>query len=286
MAAKFPIITIVGPTASGKSKLAIELCEKFRGEIICADSRTIYNGMDIGTAKPTEADRQRVRHHCLDLAKPTEKFSAADFKSCAEASLTDILGRGKVPFIVGGSGLYIDAVIYNYDFPPRKKDDEVRNMSLEELQQLAVKKGIKVPEQTFLNKRHLTGLILRNGLVGKRELKPGVLQIGITKDREQLLGAIDKRVEDMVQTGFIEEVKSLLEKYGDSVPAFAAPGYQPFIDYLQGQINFEEAKALFKRNDKQLAKRQITWFKRNKDIHWVRTYDNAEQLIAEILDNF
>lgn len=159
-----PIITIVGQTATGKSKAAIELAERFDGEIICADSRTIYKCMDIGTAKPSAEDRTRVPHHGLDLIDPNQNFSAYDFQQYAKVKIAEIKARGHVPFVVGGTGLYVDGLLYEYSFGPvvdKKKRAELANKSLQDLQQLAEKIGLTESDVSFNNRRHLSRAIER-----------------------------------------------------------------------------------------------------------------------------
>lgn len=237
---RFPLIVIVGETASGKTALGIELAQKFDGEIICADSRTVYKHMDIGTAKPTKAEQRRVRHHLIDLVEPNEKYNAARFKKDALAAIANISGRGKVPIMVGGTGLYIDAVIFDYDF-------DSKTMS---------------------------------------ELLPNTLVIGIKRDRDDLKERISKRVDEMVAAGLVEEIKDVANKYGWQNEAMKSTSYRAFEQYIKGVISLEEAKRQFIRNDILFAKRQRTWFKRNKSIHWVNNSVDAVELATTFLSKF
>lgn len=234
------VLVIVGSTASGKSALALQLAEQVGGEIICADSRTVYKGMDIGTAKPTAQERAAVPHHLLDVVEPDEPFTAADFKRLAQAAIHEIHGRNRLPIIVGGSGLYIDALLFDYGF------------------------SSALAARDPLNPRHLNKSEPRQ----QRPLRPHTLVIGLDVPREQLKTRIEKRVEVMLEAGFIDEIKGLVADYPDS-KALLAPGYKAFTEYLTGRLSLDEAKALFARNDYQLAKRQMTWFRRNKSIHWL-----------------
>lgn len=277
------IIAIAGPTASGKSALAMELAKKFNGEIICADSRTIYRGMDLGTAKPSAIDRQEVAHHCLDLVNPDEAYSVANFKKEADKSLREVISRGRTPFIVGGSGLYIDAILYDFEFTDYARS-EVIGLSLAELQEIALWRGFKPSAETWTNQRHLAGFIRRNGVQHqKSKLSSNVLFLGLNCSIELLSERIERRVEAMFEDGLVDEVKSLLKKWDKNAPGFLTPGYIPIIEYVDGKISIDEAKRLFILRDRQLAKRQMTWFKRNKDIQWVANQEEAEQIIKEKL---
>lgn len=247
------LVVIVGQTASGKSALAMKLARHFKGEIICADSRTVYKGMDIGTAKPTKADRKMVKHHLLDVVKPDQRFTAADFKQRANKAIDAIIAVDKLPIMVGGTGLYIDAVLYDYGFSDSAKRDP-------------------------LNPRHAV-----KGSGTSKPLRPNTLIIGMEVDQENLKQRIAKRVDEMVEEDFSEEVNKLLEDYDESLSAFNAPGYRPFIDFVNNRLTLGEAKQKFIQNDLQLAKRQKTWFKRNKSIHWVSSPLEAVALTTTFL---
>ncbi len=281
-----PLIVIVGETASGKSALAMKIAERFGGEIICADSRTIYKGMDIGTAKPSTEDRARVPHRLLDVVAPNEAFGAADFKRLASAAIEDIAARGKVPLLVGGSGLYVDAVVYDFQF--REPSDPVRRealqkLSIEELQSSLRKAGIPLPENAR-NPRHLVRALETDGQEPTRgELRPNTLLLGLSIEREVLKENVARRIEQMFVTGFVDEVRMLVAKYGVSTQALQAPGYKEILDYLDGRMSLNEAKAGVMRGHLQLAKRQRTWFKRNKSIHWCKT-DEVVDLVTTFLN--
>lgn len=234
------LLVVVGPTASGKSALAMELAERLNGELICADSRTVYKGMNIGTAKPSQADQKRVLHHLLDVVEPDQDFTVADFKKLAKAAIENIQSRGKLPIMVGGSGLYIDAVLFNFEF---SSDAATRD------------------EQ---NPRHLS----KNEPRVRQELRPHTLIIGLDVARDELKNRISTRIGQMVADGFVDEAKQLQADYPGS-KALLTPGYKAFLEHITGHISLEEAKALFIKNDYQLSKRQMTWFRRNKSIHWL-----------------
>ncbi|HUS25738.1 MAG TPA: tRNA (adenosine(37)-N6)-dimethylallyltransferase MiaA [Nevskiaceae bacterium] len=282
-----PLIVILGPTASGKSALALELAQQFNGEIIAADSRTVYKGMDIGTAKPTRAEQQEIGHHLLDVVRPDQAFTVSDFQKQANQAIAGIHGRGKVPFLVGGSGLYIDAVIYNFRFRRPANPEErlkLNRLSVDELQALLQEQNIPLPIN-YRNPRHLIRSLETRGEAQYRsELRKNTLVIGIDTNREQLLAKISQRVDAMVHNGFVPELKALVQQYGWEAPALQAPGYRAFRDYLAGSITLDEAKQRFVANDMQLAKRQRTWFRRNKDIHWICKKAEAVDLITTLLN--
>lgn len=282
-----PLIAIVGETASGKTALAIELAERFDGEIICADSRTAYRDLDIGTAKPTDEERQRVPHHLLDVVNPDEAFSAADFKRLAQEAIDDISMRGKVPLLVGGTGLYIDAVLFDYSFSmpaDAHERERLQALTIEELQSEIEACGIPMPENDR-NHRYLVRALETGGT--SREHKPlrqNTLVLGLRIDREVLRQKITRRVDAMVAAGFVQEVQNAAAKYGWDAPGLRATGYKAFRAYLEGTSTLEEAKEQFVRNDMQLAKRQRTWFKRNKSIHWVDQQAQAVDLATTLLN--
>ena len=248
------IIVIVGPTASGKSALAMRLAEAFNGEIIAADSRTVYKGMDIGTAKPTKTEQAKIPHHLLNLIEPDQKFSAGQFKKCAERVITDIQKRGRLPIVVGGTGLYIDSLIFDYQFDPD---------------------GGRDPR----NPRHR----LKKFNTDQR-LRPGVVVIGLQPTTTNHQSQIERRIERMLEQGLIDEVVNLAQKYPSDLEAFKAPGYQPFWQYVNGQIDLETAKQLFIQADLKLAKKQRTWFKRNPHIRWFGSPKQAYGFIAKTFE--
>ncbi len=284
-----PLIVIVGETASGKSDLAISLAERFNGEVICADSRTVYRGMDIGTAKPTPEDRKRVPHHLLDVVSPDEQFTVADFKRLAVEAIDEISGRQKLPILVGGSGLYVDAVIYDFEFLP-KADEEQREMlsrlSVEELQRLVRERGLSMPKNDR-NPRHLIRVLETGGKQASRgQLRENTLILGLCLSRDALKERIVHRVERMVEQGLVDEVRSLVEQYGEGARALEAPGYKALKEYLAGRTSLEEAQRLFIKNDLSLAKRQRTWFRRNKSIHYIGSLEDAVGIVTTFLNKY
>lgn len=285
-----PLLVIVGETASGKSELAMRLAEMFGGELICADSRTVYKDMDVGTAKPTAADRARVPHFGLDLVAPDEPFTVADFKVYANQAIDGIVDRGRLPVMVGGTGLYVDAVLYDYSFRAPAEPalrQQLQNMTVGQLQERLTEEGLPLPGNAQ-NPRHLIRAIETGGQGDEAgPLRENTLIVGLSPDREVLRRRIEDRVEAMVAEGFVDEVTRLAETYGWEAPAMQAPGYKAFRQYLAGTISLEEAKALFIRNDMNLAKRQRTWFRRNKSIHWLPTgeeYEKSVELITTLMN--
>ncbi len=249
------LLVVVGPTASGKSSLAMEMAKICDGEIICADSRTVYKGLDIGTAKPSMQDRNKVPHHLLDVVQPDENFTVADFKQLAEKVIVDIQARGKLPILVGGSGLYIDAVLFDYKFAD----------------------GIS--ERDASNPRHLS----KDAPRIRSEIRDDALAVGISVERQLLKERITKRIDAMLETGFLNEVRVVQENYPTS-KALLAPGYKAFAEHINGRISMDEAKALFIKNDYNLAKRQMTWFKRNQNIHWLNNQSTYIKDTLELLN--
>lgn len=281
-----PLVVIVGPTASGKSSLAVRLAERFDGEIICADSRTIYKGMDIGTAKPSKEDQLRVRHWGLDLVDPNESFSAADFKEYAVRKIMDIRRRGKVPFLVGGSGLYVDAVIYDYEFPERQESADrtyYESLTLEKLYEYCNSRNIKLPEN-YKNKRYVVNNIIRNGSTPKRRSTPmdNSIIVGIATDKAVLRKRIEARIDEIFNAGVLEEASKLASSYGWGSEAMTGNIYPVARAYLAHEYSLEEAKSKSVTLDWRLAKRQLTWLRRNEHIRWF-SLDGAYTYCARAL---
>ena len=281
-----PLVVIAGPTASGKTGLAISLAERFNGEIICADSRTIYRGMDVGTAKPTANDQARVPHWGVDLVEPGDRFTAADFKEYANAKIADIRNRQKIPFLVGGTGLYIDSVIFNFQFGLRP-DEQVRyefeQMSIEQLQDYCVKHNIKLPENSQ-NKRYIIRAIELEGLQLKRRATPvnNTIVVGIATSISTLHSRIRDRSEQIFENDVVKEAMILGKKYGWSSEAMTGNIYPIAREFLEGNISRDELVERFMASDRQLAKRQMTWLRRNEHLLWV-DLPSAEQYLVDQL---
>jgi tRNA dimethylallyltransferase len=288
--ARQPLVVIIGPTGSGKTAAAVELAKLYHGEIICADSRTIYNDLNIGTAKPTLEEQQGIPHHGLDLIDPDQHYSAAEFKRFAERTVKDIRARGKLPIMAGGTGLYVDGYIYDFSFAPLPEPAlraELEAMDLEQLQARARQRGIVETDVDFNNPRHLGRAVERGSAPRTRgPLPAGTLLLGLQIEREQLRGRITKRVDTMFASGLIEEVQNIIAEYGADAPGMLAPGYKAVSAYLNDKLSLEEAKRLFIRSDMHLAKRQMTWFRRNPDIIWCSSTEQVNDYVSGFLDKF
>lgn len=281
-----PLVVIVGPTASGKTALAVDLARRYGGEIICADSRTIYRGMDIGTAKPTIEERGKVPHWGLDLVDPGERFTAADFQQYANEKISDIRGRGKVPFLVGGTGLYVDGVLFDYQYGKNydvKKRTMFEKWSLEELKNYCSENNIKLPENDK-NKRYVIRAIEQNGLNDRRNRKPisNSIIVGIATEKDLLRTRIEHRSEQIFTDGIVDEAKKLGKMYGWDSEAMTGNIYPIVRKYIQGELSLDEAKNLFMIRDRQLAKRQLTWFRRNPYIKWLSLMEAEEFLVRAL----
>ncbi|MBI2589193.1 tRNA (adenosine(37)-N6)-dimethylallyltransferase MiaA [Candidatus Saccharibacteria bacterium] len=276
---KCQLLTIVGPTASGKSALALQIAKEFNGEIVAADSRTIYKGMDIGTAKPSAEDRRKIRHFGLDLIEPGESFNAHKFKIYAECKIADIVRRGKLPILVGGTGLYVDGVVFDFGFLPKagaRLRQQLESMSVERLQAKITQFGYKMPENRQ-NKRHLIRTIETQGRSGSSSPKPnvGTMIIGLKLPDGELKQRIAKRAHANFD-GLVEETKTLVSQYGE--PKLKKTGGIPYLtalDYLAGELNHNQAIEQIIAAEWQYARRQKTWFKRNPFIKWFSSADEA-----------
>ncbi len=283
-----PLIVIVGETASGKSTLAMELALAFEGEIICADSWTVYRGFDIGTAKPTAADRSKVPHHLLDVADPAEGFSAAVFQRLALATIADISARGKLPIMVGGTGLYIDSVLYDYGFLP-PSDPELRAqlnaMTLEQVLARAGELELDTAGIDLRNKRRVIRLIENNGVrPGKRELRKNTLVIGTAIGHEQLQRRITARLDSMLAGGLEAEAHGLAERYGWDAESMKGIGYREWREYFAGQQTVEQTRERIIKASMDLAKRQRTWLKPNESIQWISDRSKAVEFVTTFLN--
>lgn len=270
---KTPLIVIVGPTASGKTSLAINLAEIYGGEIICADSRTVYKNMDIGTAKPSYEDCQRVPHWGIDLVYPYEYFSAAEFKQYALKKIEDIRSRNKIPFLVGGTGLYIDAIVFDYKFGNKsdvKKRTLLEKLTIEELWEYCSKNNIELPDN-YNNKRYVIRCIEQGGINNSRkvEINNNIIVVGISTNRDNLRKRIKDRIEQFFDNNVVEEAKILGKIYGWDNRAMSGNIYPILHKYIDNEISIEEAKVEIFYRDWHLAKRQMTWFRRNKNIEWL-----------------
>lgn len=290
MATKLPIIVIVGPTASGKTSLAIDLAQAYNGEVICADSRTVYNGMDIGTAKPTVDEQAGVPHWGLDLVLPTERYTAADFKQYASSKIAEIRAKKRLPIIVGGTGLYIDALIFDYEFPrpmTAGEREKFEHMTMAELIQYCVKNNISLPEDDK-NKRRLLRTINDPSSSYGRKASPidDIIIVGIATDKTTLASRIVARTEHMFDNGVVEEATLLGEKYGWNAEAMTSNVYRVIRKHLEGELNLNETMDIFTTRDQQLAKRQMTWFRRNAFIEWCQLTEASTYVVQRLATEY
>ncbi len=282
-----PLVVIVGPTAVGKTEIAIQLAERLDGEIVSADSRLFYRGMDIGTAKPTTDEYNRVPHHMIDVAEPDEEWNLAVFQRAAQTAITEIHSRGHLPFLVGGTGQYIYALVEGWQIPESKPDTELRSI-LENWAELIGPEGLherlsvldpnaasRIDYRNLRRSIRALEVILRTGRRFSDQAKRGrspyrTLLVGLSRPRSELYARIDARIESMLAEGFEDEVKVLLQKgYDPDLPNFSAIGYRQMIAYVKGEISLEEAIILMKRNTRQFVRRQGNWFKEpDPKIHW------------------
>lgn len=283
---KIPLVVILGPTASGKTRLAIEVAKKFSGEIICADSRTVYRGMDIATAKPSSTEQSSVKHWALDIADVNERFTVSDFKEYADKKIDEIRKRGHVPFLVGGTGLYADAVMFDYEFGP-KVDEQLRtklqHMSLQELYEYCNEYKINLPEN-FKNKRYVIRNIENQGIKksSRSKLRYRSIVVGITTSKSSLVNNIHTRIEQQLENGVIDEAIELGKKYGWKHEAMKSNIYRIIKLYLNNEILFDDLKNKAETLDWRLAKRQLTWLRRNSFIQWM-SIENANKYLSEQL---
>ena len=282
------VIFILGPTASGKTSVAIELAKRIGGEIISADSRAFYTGMDIATAKPSIKERQGIKHWGIDLINPGKKYSIAEFKVYCEEKIADIKSRRLIPIVVGGSGLYADSVIFNYDLKSRKpKEDDadakLQKLSVFELQELIKKKGIGFPEN-YKNKRYLIRWLENNGEMGedRDEINPDYLVFGVYTKRNELKERIKLRIDKLFNQELIDEYINLNNAYPGALESITTNYYPIIKRYLNKEIDLNEAKELAYYADWHLAKRQLTWLKRNKYIKWYKKDEIVDQIEASI----
>lgn len=275
------VIAVVGATASGKTSYAIELAKKINGEIISADSRLVYKGMDIGTAKPTIDEMQEITHYMIDVVEPEYNYSVGLYVKEAKKHITDIISRGKVPIVVGGTGLYFRVLLENYDLPDVKPDYELRkelsSYSYEELLEMLTKLDEKAANSVEKNdKKKLIRYIEIIKLAGKpldlvrgvKEKEFNVEWVGLNFPREILYDRINKRVDLMIEQGLIDETKKLLQKHGRISNITDTIGYREVLSYLDGELSLDEAKDKLKQNTRNYAKRQLTWFRKNEQINW------------------
>ena len=299
------VIVICGPTASGKTKLSIELANKINGEIVSCDSMQIYKDMNIGTAKPTFEEMQGIKHYLIDFISPDKRYSVAEYKIDAEKAIEEILNKGKIPIVVGGTGLYIDTIIYGIEYPKIEFDDKYRK----ELEEREKKEGlIKLYEEakqideeaikkiSINDKKRILRILEIYHATGKNKTEQEIISrekgpkfdykvFAINMDREKLYERINKRVDIMIDNGLIDEVKKLLNKYKEFPTAMQGLGYKEVKEYLENKISKEEMIEKIKQESRRYAKRQITWFKKNKQTIWINGLNKIEDNINLIINS-
>lgn len=285
---RLPLIVIVGPTASGKTSLAIQLAKKYRGEIICADSRTVYRGMNIGTAKPSLEEQQEVSHWGLDLVDPGDSFSVSQFKGYTRQKIKEIRSRGNIPFLVGGTGLYIDSVIFDFQFGAKyskEKRANLQEMTISELQQYCVNHDVALPENSK-NKRYLIRAIERAGKKpsGLEVPLSNTIVVGITTGKQLLRQRITDRAKKMFKDGVVEETIGLANNAGWCNEAMTGNVYPIIKKLIEKEIDEDQAIREFIVSDVNLVKRQLTWFRRNPFIEWGDIH-SCEQYLSRVLDS-
>lgn len=293
------LIAITGPSSSGKTALAVSLAKELNGEIISVDSRQIYKGLDIGSAKPTLEEREGIPHYMMDIIEVTESYTVADFCDGAKVLINDIISRGKLPILAGGTGLYFRTLLQDFDLPRVAPNEELRaeldKKSTQELYNMLLEKDYDIAQKIHFNNKVkiiralevcITLGIPMSKAQKKKESNYNTLWFALnTEDREFLYDRINKRVDIMLSQGLEEEAKSLFEKYGENNILMNTIGYQELYPYFNGESDFETAVELLKQNTRRYAKRQISWFNANKDINWFDIkLKTKEQILKEIIN--
>jgi len=297
-----PLLILLGPTAVGKTETALQLAERLGGEIVSADSRTFYRGMDIGTAKPTPEERARVPHHLIDLADPDERWSLAAFQKAAYRAIDGIQARGRLPILVGGTGQYVQAITQGWIIPQQEPDARLRD-ALERwamdiggerlhagLAKLDPGAAANIDWHNVRRTVRALEVIFSTGQRFSDQRERGnaryrILQVGLIRPRPELYARIDARIERMIDAGWVEEVRALLARgFSPDLPSLSAIGYREIVRHLQGALSLEEAVLLMKRNTRQFVRRQANWFKADDPaIRWFEAGPGVEDEIIKYL---
>ncbi len=300
---KNKVIVICGPTASGKTALSIELAKQIHGEIVSCDSMQIYKDMNIGTAKPTIQEMQGIKHYLIGYVSPEKRYSVADYKRDAKNAIKEIIEKDKMPIIVGGTGLYLDSLIYEIEYQEIELDEEYRKnlekeveeQGLDRLYERAKQIDAKAVEKISPNDKkrilrileiyHATGKTKTEQEIEsrKKEVEYDYKVYALNWDREKLYDRINKRVDIMIEQGLIEEVKQILDKYDTFPTAMQGLGYKEVVDYLKGNLTKEEMIEKIKMETRRYAKRQLTWFRKNKQTIWLNAENKIQDNINIIL---
>ena len=298
------IIVICGPTASGKTALSIQLAKKINGEIVSADSMQIYDEMDIGTAKPTIEEMEGVKHYLIGNVSPEVRYSVANYKKDAINAIEEILSKGKTPIVVGGTGLYVDSLVQGIEYDDLEIDLEYR----EELEKIVEKQGLeslykkaKIIDSVAMekissnDKKRIFRVLEIFNATGRTKTQQELesrknenpyeyIVFAIDMDREKLYERINRRVDIMIDNGLVDEVRNLIAKYNTLPTAIQGLGYKEVVQYLEGKITYEDMIETIKKETRHYAKRQLTWFRRNKEITWLNGLDDIQNNISVILE--
>ena len=303
---KHKVIVICGPTASGKTALSIELAKKINGEIVSCDSMQIYKDMDIGTAKPTIEEMQGIKHYLIGYVSPEQRYSVADYKKDAKKAIKEIIEKGKMPIVVGGTGLYLDSLIYEIEYQDIEFDEDYRNQLEKEVEEKGLEvlyEKAKVIDEEAVKKisptdkkrilrileiYHATGKTKTEQEIEsrKKEVEYDYKVFALDWDRQKLYERINKRVDIMIEQGLIEEVKQILKKYDTFPTAMQGLGYKEVVDYLKGNLTKEEMIEKIKMETRRYAKRQLTWFRKNKQTIWLNAEEGTAQNINRIVTGY
>ena len=304
MTQKPKVIVICGPTASGKTALSIELAKRINGEIVSADSMQIYKDMNIGTAKPTKEEMQGIKHYLIDFVSPDKRYSVAQYKKDAKQAINEILKKGKYPIVVGGTGLYVDSLIYEIEYDDIKLDENYRKelekiaeeQGLEKLYNMALKiDPIAMKKISKNDKKRIMRILEIYKATGKtkteqeiesrkRPIEYDYKVFAINWNREELYQRINKRVDTMIKQGLIDEVKNILQKYNTFPTSMQGLGYKEVVEYLNGNCTKEEMIEKIKMETRRFAKRQLTWFRKNKQTIWLDGTNDIQNNVNIILE--
>ena len=299
------VVVIVGPTASGKTALSIELAKRINGEIISSDSMQIYKDMDIGTAKVTKEEAEGIKHYLVDCVSPDERYTVSDFKRDAENAIKEILEKGKTPIVVGGTGLYVNSLIYGIEYQDMKFDEIYRNELMEKAESEEGLKELwdeanKIDPEAMTkisknDKKRIIRVLEIYKATGKTKTEQEILSrqngvkydykvFGITMDREKLYNRINLRVDIMIEKGLEDEVRNLLNKYDEFPTAMQGLGYKEVVEYFEGILTRDEMIEKIKQESRRYAKRQMTWFRKNQETIWLDSQNDMNDNINIILE--
>ena len=301
---KDKVIVICGPTASGKTSLSVALAKKINGEIVSSDSMQIYKDMDIGTAKPSEEEMQGIKHYLIGIIEPDKRYSVADYKEDAKKAIKEILSKGKTPIIVGGTGLYVDSLIYEIEYQNIEFDEKYRKSLEQQVEEQGLnklyEKAKEIDEEAIKkispnDKKRILRILEIYHATGKnkteqekesrkKEVEYDYKVYALNWDREKLYERINKRVDIMLEQGLIEEVENVYNKYEKFPTAMQGLGYKEVVEYLEGKTSKEEMIDKIKQETRRYAKRQLTWFRKNKQTIWLDAQDKIQNNINIILE--